>query len=258
MSETGTKRVDGEADDSREPSESGETPAAKGGTSLASDLRAMGPGADPGGGLGIDLPAGLGGLAIAFGMFVIMSFLIAPPSDLRPKDDSFSPIDFVRLKEESEVRTKKRELPNKVLEEAPPPPDISMPRMAPLARGGGLGDSVEIPTFETELAGGGNLSAIASDQDAMPLVRMDHEYPRRAAAQGIEGWVLLQFTITRTGATDDIVVLDSEPPGVFDRSAIRAVKRYKYKAKVLDGELVRQPGMMIVLEWRMDQERAIE
>lgn len=53
-------------------------------------------------------------------------------------------------------------------------------------------------------------------------------YPQRALSQGVEGYVDVQFKVTAMGSTEDVTILRGEPEGVFDRSAMRAVKRWKY------------------------------
>ena len=68
-------------------------------------------------------------------------------------------------------------------------------------------------------------------------------YPRRAAARGIEGYVLLEFTVTKTGAVRDPRVLESKPPGIFDRAAMNASLKFKYKPKVVNGEPIEVSGV---------------
>lgn len=53
-------------------------------------------------------------------------------------------------------------------------------------------------------------------------------YPQRALVKGIEGFVDVQFEVTEIGSTDQVRVVFANPEGVFDRAAIRAVKRWKY------------------------------
>jgi len=53
-------------------------------------------------------------------------------------------------------------------------------------------------------------------------------YPQRALSQGVEGYVDVRFKVTAMGSTEDVTILRGEPDGVFDRSAKRAVKRWKY------------------------------
>lgn len=64
--------------------------------------------------------------------------------------------------------------------------------------------------------------------DAQPIVRIEPIYPKEAADQGIEGSVVLGFTLTQDGQTDNVKVISAEPKGVFDREAKRALKQWKY------------------------------
>ena len=68
-------------------------------------------------------------------------------------------------------------------------------------------------------------------------------YPRRALTRGLEGFVLLEFVVTETGSVRDPVVLEAQPPGVFNRAAIQAVLKFKYKPKIVDGEPVAVSGV---------------
>jgi protein TonB len=88
-----------------------------------------------------------------------------------------------------------------------------------------------------DLGMGPNMGA-PSDSDSVPLVRVPPQYPIRAAERGIEGWVVLRFTITATGTVENPVVLDANPKRIFDRSAIRALKKWKYRPRIVDGVAV--------------------
>ena len=57
-----------------------------------------------------------------------------------------------------------------------------------------------------------------------------------ARAKSIEGYVLLRFTVTETGAVADPEVMQAEPPGIFNRAARRAVLRWKYQPQMVDGK----------------------
>jgi TonB family protein len=61
------------------------------------------------------------------------------------------------------------------------------------------------------------------------------EYPERALSQRIAGSVTVEFIVTTTGETSDVRVVQAEPAGTFDRSAISAVKRWRYEPLVIDG-----------------------
>jgi TonB family protein len=69
---------------------------------------------------------------------------------------------------------------------------------------------------------------------------MAPNYPPRAQERGTEGWVDLEFTVTKDGTTSDAVVRASEPAGTFDRAALDAVKRWRYEPRVVGGNVVDQ------------------
>ena len=75
------------------------------------------------------------------------------------------------------------------------------------------------------------------DGDYMPLVRVTAQYPNRAAERGIEGYVVVQLTVAADGSVpaDSIVIINAEPKGYFEREAIKAARKFKYKPKVVNG-----------------------
>jgi TonB family protein len=65
-------------------------------------------------------------------------------------------------------------------------------------------------------------------------------YPVRAREHGTEGWVELDFIVTKDGTTRDPRVKAAEPAGVFDRAALDAVRRWRYEPQVVSGAIVEQ------------------
>jgi protein TonB len=64
------------------------------------------------------------------------------------------------------------------------------------------------------------------------------EYPRRALLAGMEGTVTLEFTVTREGRVLDPQVVTAEPPDVFDAAAQRALLRWTFEPKRVNGTAV--------------------
>ncbi len=80
--------------------------------------------------------------------------------------------------------------------------------------------------------------------EPIPYLRSQPVYPNKAATRGISGYVDLMFTITVTGATEDVRVIGAEPVNVFERAAVRAVEKWKYRPQIADnGEAVRKAGV---------------
>lgn len=68
-----------------------------------------------------------------------------------------------------------------------------------------------------------------------PLHITQPEYPAAALAKHTQGTVTVAFTIQPDGSTSDIHVVDSQPPGVFDRAATEAVKKWRFNPATADG-----------------------
>ena len=65
------------------------------------------------------------------------------------------------------------------------------------------------------------------------------------------GSVTLEFTVSELGTVVDIVVVESDPPGIFEYDALKAVKGYKYKPKVVDGRRVAIDGVRTTVTFRI-------
>lgn len=177
-------------------------------------------------------------VALTVALFLLMAHLITPQGGVPQSAEEDVKIDISRKDREEPSGEKKRTRPNEpVREETPPPPAIPENRPRALANDGAL--LVDLPRFD----GDGSEFTFNADRRATPIVRIPPEYPRGPLARNIEGWVLVEFTITRTGTVTDARVVDSEPPGVFDRATLRAIARWKYQPKVVNGEAVPQHNM---------------
>ena len=72
------------------------------------------------------------------------------------------------------------------------------------------------------------------------------------AARGIEGWVLLEFSVDQLGRVQNPQVIDAHPTGGFGKAAIDAVLRYKYKPKVFDGMATWVHGVQTRMVFQLD------
>jgi protein TonB len=186
--------------------------------------------------------------AITFGLFWVMQSLIGVAAKILAEKPAFV-VDFVRLKRESDLETKKREIPDRIKPDQPPPP----PQMN-FSQNLNPDDGavIAIPDVDVGLElSATNLNAGGSDRDVVPLVRVEPQYPISAKQRGVEGWVELQFTITAAGTVKNIVVTASNPGSVFDSAAINAVSKWKYNPKVENGTAVDRPGVRQVIKFEL-------
>lgn len=66
------------------------------------------------------------------------------------------------------------------------------------------------------------------DGNVIPIRRVNPDYPIKAAREGVEGYVDLRAVITRDGRVESAEVVGGEPPGVFDSTALKAYRRWRY------------------------------
>jgi protein TonB len=179
------------------------------------------------------------GAVATFLLFMIMQSVIK--SDRNPFTDAFDGkiVDFVRLDEDQELEIKKRK------PDPPPPPDEPPPDMPkPDFDSSDVSQGIDIGAVDVNVdLNVGGVGGFSSDGEYLPIVKVAPVYPRRAQTRGIEGYVLLEFVVTRTGAVIDPVVIESKPPGIFDRAAMNAALKFKYKPKVVNGEAIDVAGV---------------
>jgi len=197
------------------------------------------------------ISAGLAAL-VTFALFFQMQALIAmrggPPKAVAGGER----IEFIRLKKDSALRVKERRMPQKARPEEPPPPlpDMHFSRAAKPRQQ--VGNIAPLFDLSLDMAGGPTLGAAPRDTDIIPLVRVNPQYPMQALDRGIEGWVEVQFTITPAGTVKDPVVLDAKPSSIFNRAALRAIRKWKYRPKVEDGVAVERPGVVVRLTFEIE------
>ena len=100
-----------------------------------------------------------------------------------------------------------------------------------------------------ELGGPGGMNV--AEGDYLPIVRVAPVYPARALSRGIEGYVDMGFTVTTTGTVKDPIVLFSTS-SLFERAAARAVLKFKYKPRVVDGVPVDVPGVKTRITFKIE------
>ena len=158
-------------------------------------------------------------------------------------------IEFTRLRRDTEAESRRQEK----TEREKPVQTPDMPRIASTASNA-PSDSVSMltPNVDTRGAMTGMKISAGSDRDIVPLVRIPPEYPSRAQQRGIEGWVLLEFTISPSGTVADPKVIDADPKGIFDDAALKAIARWKYNPKVENGVAVERRGIRIQLTFELE------
>ena len=189
----------------------------------------------------------IGGAAMTFAAFAFMQYLISGEQRAPVKPGGDIIVEIFQAPEDSKVRH--------IQKIQPPPPMPKVPQKAPpldTSADPVLAISDFTPVTIDDFGGEINNTINRPTGDATPIVRINPKYPTTAARDGIEGWVQLSFSISPTGEVIDPVVINAEPKRTFDREAIRAIKRWKYRPKVIEGVAQLQTGQTVQLDFKLD------
>jgi protein TonB len=103
---------------------------------------------------------------------------------------------------------------------------------------------------------GGLAGAVPGGGDVVPLVRIKPRYPAGAARKGIEGWVKVMFTISENGSVKNVRIVDADPRRVFERAATKAISRWRFKPRLVDGAAVQRDGVVQTLRFNLAKEKS--
>ncbi|WP_395374364.1 energy transducer TonB [Marinicella sp. W31] len=178
-------------------------------------------------------------------LYLGMHHLIKGDSDASDDNNNIPPIDFTNVKLEEDIQQRSRRIPKKPPppKEPPPPPKLNVTQQQQTVSNM---PTLNMPNLDIGVGGAGPfLGAVGNvnmsqEGGVIPVVRIAPQYPRKALIAKIEGWVKVQFTITPGGAVSNPKVIDSKPARIFDREAIRAILKFKFKPKIVDGTAVEQ------------------
>lgn len=185
-------------------------------------------------------------VVITFFLFIGMHWLVTNNSHKKSGDDDDLSIDFAPIKVDETIQNRDRRIPPKPKppKEPPPPPKMNVQQSQQVVNNM---PTPNVPPLDLGIGGDGpNIGGIGSSVDMtenggiIPIVTIAPNYPRKAAIAKIEGWVKIEFTITEGGTVVGPKVVGSKPVRIFDREALRAILKYKFKPKIVDGVALTQ------------------
>jgi protein TonB len=191
-------------------------------------------------------------IGLAFGaafmllLFWVMWSLVSVPVDVAEMRQA-TRVEFTRMRQDTEAQKKQQEKP----QPDKPPPVPEVPQID-FSKGSVENNVVGLtPTVDANSAMSKMKMTAGSDRDIVPLVRINPDYPPRALSRGIQGWVIVQFTISATGTVKDQKVVDSSNK-IFDDAALKAIARWRYNPKVEEGVAVERKGVQTKLVFQLE------
>ncbi|MEH6452472.1 MAG: energy transducer TonB [Psychromonas sp.] len=201
----------------------------------------------------IALPFAIG---ISIGLFSIMALMVDNGHQVAVEPSESLCFDMVMVENEQHTLRRQRSVPEQPKAPQPPPESqisqaqTEVASVAPLT-------AMPLISFDTAVSGlainAPKFSDAGSNQQAMPLYRVEPRYPSKALKQGAEGYVIMSFNIDPTGRAIDVKVKQANPRRMFEREAIRALKQWKYQPKVVQGKAIAQVGQTVRLEFKLAQ-----
>jgi protein TonB len=189
-------------------------------------------------------------LVVTFAVALMMQGLISSGGSVLQNNDFGKLVEFVHVQQDDDVQTKDRQVKKPPTPpKEPPKPEMSKPdfnRTNADMDMSGLNIAADL-SVDAGLAGSGG------DGDYLPIVKVAPQYPRRAASKGIEGYVVLEFTVSKLGTVIDPKVIEADPPNIFNRAAINAAKKFKYKPKIEDGKAIEVTGIRNIIRFELDK-----
>ena len=191
-------------------------------------------------------------IGVTFSLFLFMHKLISSGGGERAELDAISGIHFGPVEIPDEIITRSRRKPQKPPppKDPPPPPKLQISKMDQRVQNM---PRMNLPDLDLPLVGGegmfiGNFQQVnrSAEGDIVPVVVIRPMYPREAAISGTQGWVKVEFIITEAGTVKDPRVIDAKPPRVFNREAIRAILKWKFKPRVVDGIAVERRATQVI------------
>jgi protein TonB len=72
------------------------------------------------------------------------------------------------------------------------------------------------------------IPTVTPEVKIQPLITVSPKYPRKAGRKKISGYVTMDLEITANGKVGNVTVVESNPIKIFDKAAIKSVKKWKY------------------------------
>ena len=185
-------------------------------------------------------------VAVGLALFLMMQLLIRADGIVEKLDSDRTYLNFVRVDNSNDdVQTKKRKPPEPPPPEAPP----ETPQLQQQLANVNPNLNMNMPTIGVPINSGNGpfLGALNQgnglagfDTDVIPIVRVAPNYPRNAKQARLEGYVTMSVTINPDGTVSNAEIMESNPPRLFDQAALDAIRRWKFRPKVVDGAPVAQ------------------
>ena len=89
------------------------------------------------------------------------------------------------------------------------------------------------------------------DSALINIMTAQPEYPMAALGKGLEGYVIVRFDVSELGTVENVEVVESSH-SVFNKAAVKAAYRSKYRPKTVDGVSKRTQGLKKMIRFEIE------
>ena len=115
------------------------------------------------------------------------------------------------------------------------------------------GSAMAADTRSTTVSGGTTSSGFVGDEEVI-INRVSAGrflYPKSAQRRSIEGEVVIEFNVGIDGRVSSAFIVEANPPGRFDSSALRYVNSFVYEPYRLNGTPVEVERIIVRIPFRL-------
>lgn len=190
-------------------------------------------------------------LLVTAALFMLMPALIETGNQELDEKPRTKLADIIMPEQEIETRVDEQK-PEKPQEPEQPPPDLAQPELtAEIDPGKIVNVAPQQARVDISIDMGRGIAG--SDGEYLPIVKVAPIYPRRAMSRGVVGYCIVEYTVTKTGATRDPQPVDCQPQGYFEQASVQAALKFKYKPRVIDGDAIDVPGVQNKFTYELEK-----
>lgn len=197
------------------------------------------------------LPVALG---LSLGVLLLMANLVNPTTD-KIDPVSVQSVDFVVAEQENNVSRRTRVVPEPPETITEPISSLSTPSNADINMNiDSLGLTLANAEFDINIGAVSvntlSLGEVPFSHQVTPIYRVDPHYPAKAKQRRAEGYVIVRFDIDEQGIPRDLQIIEAKPKRIFEREALKALRQWRYQARIEQGIATPQVGQTVKLEFK--------
>ena len=185
------------------------------------------------------------GVTITLALFYVMTLLIDMQPGAYADAPRLPPITLARVTPDSPIQP--------IEEDHTIPDPVTPPPIRPPAGDDESGPTIPVsppPTLPPAIDRTGP-GVVMNDGPLVAIVRVAPEYPQQPLRRNLEGYVIVEFDVLADGSVANVRVFESSS-SLFERAAINAAKRFRYKASIVDGIAQVSTGIRSKISFRLD------